>query len=52
MEILHDSTAVLNNLLNSLDEIVNKRNFFKIDLPVLGISLVRFANVGTKIKLF
>jgi len=32
MEILHDSTAVLNNLLISLDKMVNKRDFFQIDL--------------------
>jgi len=35
MEIIQDSTAVLNNMSNSFDKFVNKMDFFKIDLPLL-----------------
>jgi len=34
MEIIQDSTAVLNNMSNSFDKFVNKMDFFWIDLPV------------------
>jgi len=35
MEIIHDSTAVLNNMSNSFDKYVNKMDFLKIYLPLL-----------------